>query len=111
MSTETYRGVRLKVRKGSKWGRLAHYVNGQPWANGKAAMRPQRSPACTATWMTRSSGPKRTRITGSQATKADRANPREHHARLVRAWCYGPEPRVRPGKGPFPSSVTASVTA
>ena len=31
MSTETYRGVRLKVRKGSKWGHLAHYVNGQPW--------------------------------------------------------------------------------
>ena len=31
MSTETYRGVRLKVRKGSQWGRLAHYVNGLPW--------------------------------------------------------------------------------
>ena len=31
MKTETYRGVRLKVTKGTSWGYLAHYVNGEPW--------------------------------------------------------------------------------
>ena len=31
MSTETYRGVRPKVRKGRQWGTLAYFVNGVPW--------------------------------------------------------------------------------
>jgi hypothetical protein len=31
MTTETYRGVRLKVTKGRQYGYLAHYVNGEPW--------------------------------------------------------------------------------
>jgi hypothetical protein len=33
MTTETYRGVRLKVTKGKEWGYLAHFVNGVPWGN------------------------------------------------------------------------------
>lgn len=31
MKTETYRGVKLKVKKGREWGTLAHFVNGEPW--------------------------------------------------------------------------------
>jgi hypothetical protein len=31
MKAETYRGVKLKVKKGRDWGYLAHFVNGVPW--------------------------------------------------------------------------------
>jgi hypothetical protein len=33
VKTETYRGVKLKVKKGREWGSLARFVNGQPWAS------------------------------------------------------------------------------
>jgi hypothetical protein len=31
MKAETYRGVNLKVKRGREWGKLAHFVNGEPW--------------------------------------------------------------------------------
>ncbi len=34
MKIETYRGVKLKVKKGREWGRLARFVNGVPWGEG-----------------------------------------------------------------------------
>lgn len=33
MRIETYRGVKLKVKKGCEWGTLAHYVNGVRWGD------------------------------------------------------------------------------
>ncbi|GIH26011.1 hypothetical protein Aph01nite_43210 [Acrocarpospora phusangensis] len=33
MKTETYRGVKLKVKKGREWGYLTYFVNGVSWGD------------------------------------------------------------------------------